>query len=170
MAEGLRQVDFEELSAWCDGELDAERAAAVEARVTADPAWRRAHEQLVALNRALDAWTVEPCEKGLDEQIMARLASARRPRPRVLRLVTAGAAAAAAAAALLAVVLTHKPRQPSYGRGYQAGPRVAAVLKDVPRKDLFLVENLDFFEDYEVVSNYETLEALDRLETTGGGS
>ncbi len=164
MADELRQVDFEDLSAWCDGELDAERAAEIKARVAADPVWKHAHEQLLTLNRALDAWTIPPCEQGLDERIVAHVHAAPRPRTLVFRLVTAGVAAAI----LIAVVLTHEPGPVSPGRGYRASGEIVRVLDSVPRKDWFVVENLDFFEDYEVVTNYETLEALDRLETGGG--
>ncbi len=41
---------------------------------------------------------------------------------------------------------------------------LARIFEAVPKEDRFVVENLDVFEDYDVLVRYQTLEALAALE------
>jgi hypothetical protein len=78
----------------------------------------------------------------------------------VLRIVRYAAPLAAAAAVVLAVVLWHNKPDPT-----STGPLVAVTQVD----DEVVVENLDFFKDFQVVDNYQTLQAIDDLEKASIG-
>lgn len=186
----LTQGEFEDLSAWLDGELSAEGARKVERLVREDAAWSRAAAELKATDRALDAWTVPAPTADLSERIIESC-SARRRRTIALRWIAAGAAVAALVVA--AVALTYVARRgeptpsddriarqddgaPTNGALQDAPPSpganvVDARLEGVSPKDRFVVENLDFFRNYDVLVNLETIEAVERQDaraaTTG---
>ena len=42
------------------------------------------------------------------------------------------------------------------------------IVRRVPPADRFVVENLDLFQDYDVMLDYPTLEAADQLQSQGG--
>jgi len=173
MSERLRQSDFEDLSAYLDGELPAERAAVVERLVTEDPAWRRAAGEVKALHQALESWAAPSSPEGLAERIIRGVRRTGRPKPKVIR-VARWLVPAAAAAILLVVALTwqRRPAPPAPpGEGI-----VQSALRTLPAEDRFVVENLEFFENYELYSlvaeneallDTRTLEAIDSLEKQG---
>jgi len=176
----LAQPDFEDLSAFVDGELPPARAAEVEALVAADPAWRKAHRELTALDAALNAYTVPDPPADLAERIVRGAGEA--PRPLVVRIARYLAPLAAAAAVVLAVVLWSRPRAKppagDAGTGISARPvpgdgLVRSVLSDVPDADVPVVENLPFVRSLkvcEVIAENEsilddaTCDALDVLD------
>jgi len=72
MNEQLKQSEFEELSAWLDGELSAERSAEVERHVREDVAWARAAAELRAIHEAMDGVETPPApDAGLARRIIA---------------------------------------------------------------------------------------------------
>jgi len=173
MSERLRQSDFEDLSAYLDGELAAERAALIERLVAEEPAWRRAAEEVQALHRALETWPAPKTPEGLCERIVRGVRLAGRPRPRIIRLAR-WLVPAAAAAILLVVTLTRQGRPAP--KADPGGSIVDSALRSVPAKDRFVVEHLEFFQNYELYSvvaknetllDDRTLEALDSLEKQG---
>jgi len=71
MSGQLGQSDFEDLSAWLDGELPAERAAEVKRLVDGNPVWRQAEHELRILNEALDGFAAPAPAQGLAGRILA---------------------------------------------------------------------------------------------------
>ncbi len=174
MNDQLTQFELDQLSAWCDGELDAATAAEVEAKVASNPAWAAAYRQIVDLSRTMDAWGVQPPAADLAQRIIARVHEEPAPsRNIVLRLVGVMSGMAAAAAIVVAIILSgNQGTQPTGGEAVvikHAEEAVKTDLANVPKNDQMVVENLDFFQNYSVATNYDTLEAIDRLETTTGG-
>jgi hypothetical protein len=193
MTQPLTQHEFEDLSAWMDGELDGPRAEEIRRRVETDPAWAEAARELVRLDDALDAWRAPDAPGDLPERIVANVRRAARPRVLRFRRV-AIVASAAAAAIVLAVVITQRitpPPAPGPGDdvagnnapradapedpapGEPGGEIVAAALDDVPPSDRFVVENLGFFQSYDTAAvlaendellDSDTLAALERLD------
>jgi len=158
----LDQSEREDLSAFLDGELPSQRAAEVEALIRSDPRWAAAQRELKALDAALDGCTVPPAPADLAGRIIRRSRKLGRPRPLVIPLVRwIAPVAAAAAAVILATVLV----LPHDGGRSPGGP-----LADVPKADRFVVENLSFFRDYEVIENLETLQAIERLDDQDSGT
>lgn len=175
MIRELSQAEFDDLSAWADGELDAERSAEVARLVEQDPAWAQAYSDMKGLEAMLDACQAPPAAPDLAERVIAAVRRASR-RAVILRVAGWGGAVAAAAAVLLAVALSH----PSRPRPAARGPDVAAdTLNEAQRSAVFqaaapadraelenlAVKHLDFWRDYDVVQDFETLKAIDRLES-----
>jgi anti-sigma factor RsiW len=160
-------LNIEELSAYVDGELPGPRAAIVAKLVEHNPVWARALAEMRAVDDALDQWCVPGVPAGLAEQIV--LASRREVgRLRWWALRVSASIAAAAAIVLVALVLRG-------GGDLTTDPHVtsehAVANAEIREEDeRLIVENLDFFRDFEVVDNYETLEAIERLEQTGYGT
>ena len=104
----LTEDEFQELSAWHDGELPPPRAEAVARNVQHDPAWAEANRQIERLDETLAGWSAPPVPDDLAEQICE---AARKPSTeyRVLRLVRWLSPLAAAAAIVLAVTFLHHP-------------------------------------------------------------
>jgi anti-sigma factor RsiW len=71
MSGQLRQSDFEDLTAWLDGELTGQRAAQVERLVHDDPVWRRAEQELRSLHKAIDGYAAPAPAPGLARRILA---------------------------------------------------------------------------------------------------
>lgn len=153
--QGLTPVDFEDLSAWLDGELDGERSARVAALVGADPAWRRARAELTALDAALDAYTVPAAPADLAERILRRVAAQPRRLPVVIRLARWLAPVAAAAGIILAARFFYPP------------PR-RAEAEAIVRDNFALMKQ--YVKDRDVVVNLETLEAIAELEAQRYGT
>jgi len=162
--EPMDQSELEDLSAFLDGELPPQRAAEVEALIRSDPRWAAAQRELNALDAILDAYAAPPAPADLAGRIIRRSRKLGRPKPLVIRLVRWIAPAAAAAAVILiaAVALRRGPTRT------QVSPKDA--LADVPKADRFVVENLSFFRDYEVIENLETLKAIERLDDKDSGT
>ncbi len=169
-AERLGQSDFEDLSAFVDGELPDDTARRVERLVVDDPAWREARRQLQAVDEMLDLWRAPAPPADLARRISRQVRLSGHRSPVWVRVVRIAAPLAAAAAVLLAVMLTRAPQtsQPE-GRNVavQAQPLPKVPAGDSLVADALAADNLDFFQDYDVLSDYETLEALDRLERGG---
>lgn len=168
MKERLSQAEWEDLSADLDGELDVDAAARVAARLAADPVWAQARRELQALDEALNLVDVPPAPEGLAERICANVRSP----SRAIRLVR-WLAPLAAAAVVLAVLAYRDMTQPKPPGNSEAAATPAgkmlkqadAALAGLPDEDRLAVEAMDFFKNYDVLDNFETLQAIDRLES-----
>ena len=163
------QNDFENLSAFADGELDASRAAEIERLVQTDPQWQRAMRRLVDLDRALEAMSAPPVDPHLPDRIIDSI-HRRIRRGRLVWAARVGAALAAAAAiVIIAVVALNNASHESQPAGGHHGPSVAVnkVAGDVEER---IIQHIDFYRDMEVVENYETLEAIESLEASPMGT
>ena len=158
----LRQSEVEDLSAHVNGELKPDRAAEVERLIAAGPASRKAHQQMLATDALLDAYTVPEAPADLAERIVRAARRRGRPRSVAMRVVRVALPLAAAAAVVLAVVTRLNP--PVVER---TTPPPETAKREVDR---LIKDNLDFFEDYDVVANLETLEAIERLEAKPTGT
>jgi anti-sigma factor RsiW len=163
MDEQLRQADWDKLSAYLDGELGAEQAEQVRRRTQSNPAWAEALAGLRSVDDLLDAWEAPPAPPELAERIVR---AAGRPRGRVLtwRRVLTGAAAAAAVVAI-AIGLGRQAVRPG-PEPEKVADRSEAPAAPMTREELdaFAVENLGFFKDYDVLTDFDTLEAIERVE------
>ena len=160
MREKLGQSDFEDLSAYLDGQLDADRAAGVAELIRTDPAWQAEWDQLQALDNVLDLYDVPAPPDDLAGRICESV-RARTRRRKVLRWVWPAAGAAAAAAAAIIIIAT------------TAGtPAPKAVVENPVPADVeeAIIEHFDFVRDMNVLENYETLKAIERIELASRGS
>jgi anti-sigma factor RsiW len=148
----LRQSDFEELSAYFDGELSVEAARRIEELVRSDPDWGKAHREIQAIDSALDACEVPPARADLAGRILRK--SHKADRGVLIRLEKWLAPLAAAAAIVLALLLFNR-----------TAPVSTELTTEVLARD-----NLDFFQEYDVVVNLDTLEAIEELEVQGSGT
>jgi anti-sigma factor RsiW len=167
----LEQPDREQLSAYLDGELTEAESAAVETRIADDPAFATALDELRQLDGLLDNWTAPPLRRDLAKDILAE-AHRRRRLPGWVQIL---APLAAAAMILLAVGVAHfagdasAPAPPVAGDP-EAPPadafaeQVDQVLAQVPAEDRLAVENLDLLANYEVLTSFETIEAMARID------
>ncbi|NLW85283.1 MAG: hypothetical protein GXY38_00230 [Planctomycetes bacterium] len=157
----LGAADLEDLSAYLDGELDAADVARVERLLHDSPAWARALDELRRLDQAAGCWRAPAPGNDLAARIVL---AARRGRTVKLVRWLAPVGAAAAAVAALAIFNTgdapiqQRPSTPT-AQLAQPGPVV---------DDAFLIENLRFVRSYDIVSNYETLEAIEAAEASTG--
>jgi hypothetical protein len=97
----LTQSQWEDLSAYFDGELTGPQADRIARLIETDPAWQRAHASLAQLSARLDAWAVPapPAE------LAGRIGQAVARQSRTLRLRRWLVPAAAAAVVLLVASL-----------------------------------------------------------------
>lgn len=158
----LNEQEFDDLSAFRDGELSPARRAEIETLLAGDPAWQAAGAELANLDALLDRCPAPPpADPAMASRILQKVRAARPGL--ILRLVRYAAPVAAAAGILVGIAvwknLTLTPEQAQLRQDNR-------VLNSVKEDDRIIVENLDFFRDYEVVANYETLEALDQVEAT----
>ncbi len=160
----LQQDDFDDLSAYLDGELPAADARRVETLIRENVAWRRSYQELQAVSTALDAFEAPAAPPALAGRIQAQI-RAQRQAPVVIRLVRWLAPAAAAAAVLIAATFAFKSI-PSGGGPIAQAPKAPAA--DSAKVDTFIVENLEFFRDMDVVNNLETIEAIQDAEESVG--
>lgn len=165
-AQEMQQDDFDDLSAYVDGELSLADAQRVEQKIRDDEAWGRAYAELQALSSAMDAFEAPAAPAGLAERIKKNIRA--QERPAVLRLVKWLAPAAAAAAVLIAATLVYKAQTHATNPGpvAQALPTAAPAVQKVD--DAFIVENLEFFRDLDVLNNMETIEAVQSAEESVG--
>jgi anti-sigma factor RsiW len=175
----LEQSDFDDLSAWLDGELAADRAAEVGRLVAEDPAWLAAHEELRAVDAALGDWPAPQPRADLAERVIQHCRAAGRRR-QVVRVAAWLAPAAAAAAILLIVVAAMNRTTPTPPEGHvpvaekpiEAELDHSEAFRNVPKRERaelqeVLIENLSFFSNYDVLEDFDTLEAIDRIEEQG---
>jgi anti-sigma factor RsiW len=164
----LTQLEFEDLSAYLDGELDARRAAEVRARVESDPAWRGVHAQLQAVDAAMDAYAAPPAPADLPERVLAYV-NREASQPVVIRLVRWAAPLAAAAAVLVAAGLLYRHLTASPGApGNAVRTAPAPAAENNQAVESLVRDNLDFFKDLDVVANLDTLQEMDRMEGVEG--
>jgi len=157
---------FEDLSAYLDDQLPADRAAAIEELIRTDPAWGQAWQRLQALDADLDAYDVPAPPSGLADRIVGAVTRKTRNRKLVFRLWAPLAAAAAAAAIIVATVAFNTDKAP------EPNDKRIAEEKVLPDDDVTeaIVEHLDFVRDLDVLEDFETLEAIERLEMASLGS
>ncbi|NLF29399.1 MAG: hypothetical protein GX591_00770 [Planctomycetes bacterium] len=162
----LTPTEREQLSAYLDGQLGGEEAAAVAARIAGDPRWRAAAGQYGRLDAVLGRWTAPRMRRDLTAAI---LAEARRtpPRPAWFRWLVP---LAAAASIVVAVMLSIDEPAPRLAAGPPPSDPLERVVQAMPQEDRFVVENLDIFADYDVLENFDTLEALAALEREQPGT
>ena len=170
----LGQSDTDDLSAWLDGEAPADRAAEVERLIRDDETWRQAHREMLAVDAALDSYTVPAASPDLAERILAGV-HRQAGRSKVLRIAAwLGPVAAAAAILLVAFLVLQGPDKP-----LAPDPRTARTelerseaFQGVPNVERAALEeetirHLSFLRDYDVAEEFETLEAIERLESQG---
>ena len=162
----LTPTQRDQLSAYLDGQLPADEAAAVAERIAADPRWRAAAEAYGRLDVVLDRWTTPRMRRDLTAAILAE-ARRKPPRPAWVRWV---APLSAAAAIVVAVMLSIDGPAPRVASDPPLHERVERVVQAVPQADRFVVENLDIFADYDVLENFDTLRAIAALEREQPGT
>ncbi len=157
----LQQTDFDDLSAHLDGELPPTDAQRVEQMIRDDATWRQAYTMLQAMSAAMDAYDVPAAPAGLADRIKNNIRA--QQRPVVLRLVRWLAPTAAAAAVLIAATFVYKVLPTGGGTLAKLEPTPAPKIDDA-----FIVENLEFFRDMDVLNNMETIEAIQNAEESVG--
>ncbi len=180
-ANELSEKDFEDLSAWTDGELSGSDADRVARLVAEASAWEQARRDLDDVDHALDAWTVPAAAEGLADRVLGRTRGHRRRR-RVLRVAAwVGPAVAAAAALLVALAVFNSTPPAEEAASVATGPlqrevKSSPAFEEIPpaeRQQLEeeIVRHLGLFrglmQDEEVVTDFETLAAIERIENEG---
>ena len=173
----MTESDFEDLSAYLDGRLTPERAARVERLIASDSAWQEAWRRLQAVDEALGSVTIPPAPADLPDRIIASVRGAGHRR-RWTWLVRIGVPLAAAAAVLIVALILADNRDvepagapPSGIARHAESPAPADDgRQSAGQDDALIVEYLDFFRDIDVLENYETLEAIERLEQVPQGT
>ncbi|MFP4105851.1 MAG: anti-sigma factor family protein [Phycisphaerae bacterium] len=180
----LSQDEYERLSAWFDGELDEQQAAEVSQLVVDDPTWTAAHEELVAMDAAMDAWEVPSAPAELPERIIRAAESDPASQPyRILRIASWLVPVATAAAIAIAATLAYNNESGDPLRNPDNGTALNntrendietasddAALEKVPEEDRFVVSNLDFFQNMDVLENLDTIRELEALDAGETGS
>jgi len=159
----------ENLSAFLDGELDAQTANEIAAHVASCTRCGARLEALRRVDADLAALPSPAIAGDLQQRLHARIAadaSAQRrgpPRRRRLPLLPVSAAAAAAATAVLYLAVGGEvpPELP----GEPGDSRIAEIdLETASEEEISLAFDLDTIEDLEVIANLDLLEALVALE------
>jgi anti-sigma factor RsiW len=189
----LSDEDLAELSAWMDGELDDTDAARVAGHVVAEPAWRRAHEELRQVDEAMDVLSVPPCPADLPGRIVAATTGRGYDWAGLRRAVfSAPGAVAAMVAVLLAVYLlvnafsTTPGIDPEGGNGTNVvrnadesntapDAKLAPGTEEVVEKELaeydrveqFAIMNREMIQNYDVIENLDVLAEMERIDSQG---
>lgn len=163
----INSSELAELSAYLDGELSSQRAEEISRLLEQDDALAAAAGQLRAVDGALDLLEVPPAAADLADRIVAAVEAERRAAVVKLAKYLAPLAAAAVFVAALSFwqPFSHKPATSGSAPVAESAQAVPADGKAVEE---FARDNLDFFQDYEVVANYETIEAMDALDVRDG--
>lgn len=179
----LTESELETLSAYMDGELPAGSAAEVARGIEADAAWRQMRRDFQDVDSLLDDYTAPPASAELTGRIMSAVRKQARRR-QGLRVVSWLAPAAAAAAILLVGLavfggghwfsqpqthpIVNKPvnieRELAGSTAFKAVP-----VDQRPALQEEIIRHLNFFRDYEVVADLETLEAIEQLDSEDQG-
>ena len=165
----LSQSQLDQISAFLDGELSASQTDQVAARLENDPAWAAAAGQFQKLGTLLEVWEAPPLRRDLTDSILAKA----RRKSRLPEWVRAMIPLAAAAAIFLTVAAYHFLTTDSAGvnslvtlggQGASDSDTQASekLLKGIDDQDHFVVKNLDLFQDYDVLADFETLSAIDK--------
>ena len=149
-----RQFDIEQLVAWMDGELPASEAQVVAERVQADPDWQATYADFRAVDAALEMLATPAASEGLTERIV-RAAHRREMSGRVVRILAPLAAAAAIVVAVWLGSYLGRTAPPTGVEGL-----IAKTLRDVPKQDRFLVQNLPLFQNYREILSYEQVRSV----------
>ena len=176
MEHKLTQADWDDLSAYFDGELADDQARRVESMLASDEQWRAALRHLKALDAALDTQNVPEAPSDLSRRIIAN--NNRIEQRRTIRVIRWAVPLAAAAVIVLAVGLLHKfvSQDTNVNKDLVVNrfpaPRPTQPPDTLAQKanDEFVVQNLGFFRDYDVVNNLETIEAIDLAEKQATGT
>ena len=161
----LSQADLEQIGAYLDDELDRAQRQRTAERIGTDPAWAAALAEQEALAGMLDRWPAPTLRRDLTVGVKARLRRKRRP----AIWLRAAAPLAAEAAIVVAVCLFHAltpsttPTGPIALQPTPADAPIDAMIADLPTADRFVVENLDVWADYDVLTHFATLEALEAV-------
>ena len=172
----LTESEFEDLSASVDGELPPGRAEEVRRLIETDAAWAHARRELELLDDALDAFETPAPPGRLADLVVVDVRRRHATRRKRIRLGAVAAGVSAAAAIVMISLTVYFARlQQDRPAGTQppvvtAAAQANELLADIPASDRFVVENLDFFRDMDVVDNYDTLVAIEALESHGNGS
>ncbi|MFP4355325.1 MAG: anti-sigma factor family protein [Phycisphaerae bacterium] len=163
MNDQLRQSEFEQVSAYFDGQMTAEQAQAFEQTLSQRPDLAKALNQLRRLDQAMDSWKVPAGDADLACRVLAGVRRSRTVTPVILRLVRWGGAVAAAAAIVVAALVWTAPEKAvKPGEPVAGNPPAGEVVEDL------CVRNLDMIENYQVLVDFDTLEAIDRIESETG--
>lgn len=171
-------VDWDDLSAYFDNELAPDRAAEIRRLLQTDALWKEAYLELADVQNAMDSVEAPAAPQGLDARIVQHARRAGRVSPLAWVLRIAAPLAAAAAIVLAVLAFWSHGNAPQPGTPGNTGGMVAKnpphesetdkiinqALKNIPEQDRFAVENLDFFKDYDVLSDFDTLQALDDID------
>jgi anti-sigma factor RsiW len=155
VAERCRPFD-EDLSAWIDGELAAERRREVDAHLEACPRCAARLDELRGVDRALAGLAAPAVAPDLRARLERRIAAEGkpdrlRPPPRRRRRTSLLAVPAAAAAALALYLVARPGPEPGLAE---------AELESLDPEALALVIELDTIEDLPVIANLEVLERI----------
>lgn len=162
----INSSELAELSAYLDGELPSQRAEKISRLLERDDALAAAAEQLRAVDRALDLLEAPAPAADLADRIIAAVEARRKT---AVVKIAKYLAPLAAAAMLLAAILFWQPfSHKSATTSSMPADAAQAAPADAKAVEEFARDNLDFFQDYEVVANYETIEAMEALEVRGG--
>jgi anti-sigma factor RsiW len=165
---GLNEREREEISAFLDGELDAKRARAVEARINVDPTARAEADALRRTSELLDFLPKPEPSATFTSRTLERLAvpltqkaPAVRPRWRrwALGLAWAAAVLLAAAGGFALAGRLWRPPEPA-PVAVQETPDVDGTLE----RHLRVIRNQKL---YELADDLETLRALDQPDLFG---
>ncbi len=183
-ARELTAGELENLSAYMDGELPAGSAAEVARGIEADAAWRLMRRDLQDVDSLLDYYMAPPASAELTGRIMSAVRK-KAHRRQVLRVVSWLAPAAAAAAIIIVGLAVlggghwfSQPQTPGIvSTPVNIEPELAgsAAFQAVPvdqRPALQeeIIRHLNFFRDYEVAADLETLEAIEQLDSQDQGT
>ncbi|MFW6154745.1 MAG: DUF3106 domain-containing protein [Planctomycetota bacterium] len=153
----LTRTQREQLSAYLDGQLPSDEAAAVAERIADDPRWRKAAAEYERLDAVLDRWTAPRMQRDLTAAILSE-ARRKPPRPAWVRWL---APLSAAAAIVVAVMLSIDRPAPRTATDAPLAERAKQAVRTVPREDRFVVKQLDIFANYDVLANFDTLRAME---------
>jgi len=165
MDQELTQSDLDDLSAYMDGELTGEAKWRVEHLLKEDSRWPRALRQLQELDACLDTYSVPAAPADLAAKIIASLPSQNVSVSPVWKIIRWLAPLGAAAAVVIAATSLFRPA-PRPQVPIAQGDAGASAKVD----DQFVVENLSFFSDYDVVRDLETIEAIEQVQSQTVGT
>jgi anti-sigma factor RsiW len=185
MEERISQTDFEELSAYMDGELTEPTLSRVKGLLETSPAWAKALERLQAVDRAMEAYAAPAAPADLAGRVLRKTTRAPAMARPSLRWVVPLTAAAAIVVAVLVYGAMNRPTKrksgvvtpvvnkvppPVAGQNNTVAPDVDDEEEYPEVAETFVEDHLDFFRDMGVINNLDTIEAIDSQQTPGGGT
>jgi anti-sigma factor RsiW len=163
----LRQSEIDRISAFVDGELPPDQASETAKLIQTDPVWSAVANDFYQVDSLLETVPAPRLRRDLTQNILAQA----RRKPRRNPWIPWLAPLAAAATIVVAVWLSQTgPMSPPDDSGnlavetYTLPAEADELIRNLPPEDQFVVENLDLFENYDVLIHYATLEALDQAE------